>query len=353
MSQTVNLDTKYSKKIDQAFTIASLLKGRLSAENEFVGARTVRIHNINTVPLNDYNRGASANRYGEPAEVGDTVQELTMTQDKSFSGVIDKGNNMDQSINKAGKFLGVQMSEEVIPAYDKYCFSRLCMLAGKIVGSADAVSGTNVIKRMSAARKWMPDSKVPLKGRTWYVRSDVFTALVECDQFKNLEKLGTKAVAQGQVGELFGAPVVEVPEDYLSAGVNFILLHKRAATAPEKIHDCKTHIDPPGISGNLVEGRFYYDLFVYGHKADGVYVDVTTSSSVTVLAAPTIAAAGGAITAASGATAYYTTDGTDPRYSLTAKAGTAPTGGKGVVVKAYQVKEGAFPSPVATQELTS
>ena len=189
MSQTVNLDTKYSKKIDQAFTIASLLKGRLSAENEFVGARTVRIHNINTVPLNDYNRGASANRYGEPAEVGDTVQELTMTQDKSFSGVIDKGNNMDQSINKAGKFLGVQMSEEVIPAYDKYCFSRLCMLAGKIVGSADAINGTNVIKRMSAARKWMLDSKVPLKGRTWYVRSDVFTALVECDQFKNLEKL--------------------------------------------------------------------------------------------------------------------------------------------------------------------
>lgn len=257
MSQTVNLDTKYSKKIDQAFTIASLLKGRLSAENEFVGARTVRIHNINTVPLNDYNRGASANRYGEPAEVGDTVQELTMTQDKSFSGVIDKGNNMDQSINKAGKFLGVEMSEEVIPAYDKYCFGRLCTLAGKIVGSADAVSGTNVIKRMSAARKWMLDRKVPLKGRTWYVRSDVFTALVECDQFKNLEKLGTKAVAQGQVGELFGAPVVEVPEDYLSAGVNFILLHKRAATAPEKIHDCKTHIDPPGISGNLVEGRFY------------------------------------------------------------------------------------------------
>ena len=49
--------------------------------------------------------------------------------------------------------------------------------------------------------------------------------------------------------------------------MNFILLHKRAATAPEKIHDCKTHIDPPGISGNLVEGRFYYDLFVYGRKA--------------------------------------------------------------------------------------
>ena len=35
------------------------------------------------------------------------------------------------------------------------------------------------------------------------------------DQFKNLEKLGTKAVAQGQVGELFGAPVVEVPDELI------------------------------------------------------------------------------------------------------------------------------------------
>ena len=85
-------------------------------------------------PLNDYNRGASANRYGEPAEVGDTVQELTMTQDKSFSGVIDKGNNMDQSINKAGKFLGVEMSEEVIPAYDKYCFGQFVHAGGQNCG---------------------------------------------------------------------------------------------------------------------------------------------------------------------------------------------------------------------------
>lgn len=353
MSQTINLGVKYAKKIDQAFTIGSLLKGRMSHENEFVGARTVRVHNINTVPLNDYDRGKSGNRYGEPTEVGDTLQELVMSQDKSFSGVIDKGNDLDQSINKAGKFLGVEMSEEVIPAYDRYCFGRLAQLAGRIVGNAKAIDGTNVISRMSAARAYLLNKRVPVKGRTWYVSTALFNALVETDQFKNLDKLGGKAVTQGQVGELFGAPVVEVPEDLMPAGVNFILLHKRAATAPEKIHDTKVHIDPPGISGNLVEGRFYYDLFVYGHKADGVYVDVTTGGGVTVLAAPTIAAAGGAITAETGATVYYTTDGSDPRYSITAQPGTAPAGGKGVVVKAYQRKDGAYPSPVAEQVLTS
>ncbi len=87
-NQTVHLHEKYSKKLDQAFTLGSVVKGRLNKEEEFVGARTVRISNINTVPLGDYNRGATANRYGTPTEVGDTVQELTMSQDKSFSAVI-------------------------------------------------------------------------------------------------------------------------------------------------------------------------------------------------------------------------------------------------------------------------
>lgn len=54
--QTVHLDSKYSKKIDQAFTLGSLVQNRLSRENDFVGAKTVRIHNINTVPLVDYDR---------------------------------------------------------------------------------------------------------------------------------------------------------------------------------------------------------------------------------------------------------------------------------------------------------
>lgn len=352
MSQTVNLDEKYSQKISQAFNIASLIKNRLESDNEFVGARTVRTHSINTVPLVDYLRSGTS-RYGEPTEVGDTVQEMTMSQDKSFSGVIDKGNSVDQSINKAGKFLGVQMSEEVIPAYDKYCLAALASKAGMVVGASEALSKTNVIARLSAARKHLLDHRVPVKGRTWFVTTDVFNALVETDQFKNLDKLGTKAVTQGQVGELFGAPVVEVPADLMPVNVNFILVHKRSATAPEKINDSKVHMDPPGVSGNLCEGRFYYDLFVFGPKADGVYVDVATGAGkATVCAAPAIAATTGVITPASGCTAYYTTDGSDPRYSTSAKAGTTTAAVQDTVVKAYQTKDGAYASSVSTVMIT-
>ncbi len=353
MGETINLATKYAPRINQTFTAKSLLKGRLSNEYSFIGARTVRIYTIKPVPMNSYNRSASANRYGTPTEVGDNVQELTMRKEDSFSATIDKTNEKDRPINMSGKFMAVQMNEEVIPNYDRYCFNELAHQAGMIVGNSAAISASNVIARLSAGRKHLIDHRANLRECTLWVGTEMFNALIDTDQFKNLEKIGSKAIAQGQVGEIFGSPVVEVPADLLPANVNFIWSHKRSATAPAKIWDNKVHVDPPGISGHLCEGLFYYDLFVLAAKADGVYVDVTTGSGKgEVLSAPSIAAATGVITPTGGATVKFTTDGSDPRYSITAQVGTNAGAVAGTIVKAYQYKAGAFPSPVATVEIT-
>lgn len=271
---TVNLATKYSDKIQQKFTQESLVDGRLSNNLSFVGARTVKVTTIGTVPITPYNRTLSANRYGTPEEVGDTVQELTMQKDEAFTGIIDKGNSLDQTINKAGQFMKVQISEAVVPHMDAY---KLGVLAEQgTAGSATAaLTAETIMDRLSAARKAFVDAHVPTTGRTWFVSTEVFNLLVKTDYFKNLQTLGVKAIAKGQVGEIFGAPVIEVPADIMPEGVNFILIHKDAACSPSKIADTKVHIDPPGISGNLVEGRYYYDCFVFDAKKQGVYVDKT------------------------------------------------------------------------------
>ena len=39
-----------------------------------------------------------------------------------------------------------------------------------------------------------------------------------------------------------------------------------------KIYELKIHDDAPGISGSLVEARFYYDAFVLKKKADAIGV---------------------------------------------------------------------------------
>ena len=106
--------------------------------------------------------------------------------------------------------------------------------------------------------------------------------------------------------------VVRVPKSYLPEDVYFLVAHKDAVLMPYKIADAKVHEDPVGVSGALIEGRHYYDAYVLGAKCGGVYalVDEDCRSS-----APTISQ--GKITAFG--KVRYTLDGSDPRYSDSAK----------------------------------
>lgn len=350
----INLHTKYAKKIAEAFVRESLIDGRLNNEYSFSGVRTVKISTPQTVPMNDYQR-SGANRYGTPEEIQDIVQEMTMSQDKSFTATVDKGNNLDQNgIKAAGKMLALQMKERVVPMKDKYTFERLAQLGGKIIGNSTALSKTTVCDRISQGTLAMDDAEVPAEGRTLYVPNSTYLLLKHSEEFLAIDKLGERALAKGQVGEYDNMKVVKVPSGRWPANVNFMIVYRNAATAPSKISETKLHQDPPGISGNLLEGRFYYDVFVIGAKADGIYVEVDTSSGKgAVLAAPTINAGTGAITVASGAACKYTTDGSDPRYSDSAKVGTAAGTGVGTVVRAYAYKDGAYPSAVAQATLTA
>lgn len=343
----INLHTKYDKKIQSRFVRESLLAGVLDNSYSFTGVKTVKISTPITVPMVDYTRSGS-NRYGTPTEMQDVVQELTLTQDKSFSLTIDKGNNADQNgIKEAGKMLSLQIAEQAVPLMDKYGFARLSQMAGRVVGNGTALSKSNVCERITAGTTYMDDAEIPSEGRTLFVPSDTYAKLRLSDEFQKCDGLLDKSLAKGQVGTYDGMRVVKVPTGRWPANVNFIIVHKRAACAPVKLNDTKLHTDPPGISGNLLEGRQYYDLFVFGAKCDGVYVEVNTASGAgTVCATPTLASKALSSTTGS-ATIKYTTDGTDPRYSATAKIyGSALTEAAGTVVRAYAYKDGAFPSEV-------
>ncbi len=351
----VNLHDKYAKQIQTKFTSESLVAGRLSTEYSWAGAKTVKISTPVTVPMVDYNR-TGINRYGTPTEMEDTVQELTLTQDKSFCMTIDKGNNADQSgIKPAGKMLSLQIAERAVPLMDTYVFKTLAEKAGKVVGNSTKLSKTTICERISEGTLHLDDAEVPADNRTLFLSAEAYKLLKHSDEFLGVESLGQKALAKGQVGLYDNMTVVKVVKSRWPANVNFMIVHKNAATAPVKLNDTKLHQDPPGISGNLLEGRQYYDCFVFGAKCDGVYVEVDTSSGAgQIVDTPVIAAATGAITCAtSGATIVFTTDGTDPRYSNTAQTGSAAGTGVGKVVRAYAYKTGMYPSAVSQETLTA
>ena len=276
MAETINLLEKGAKTIATYFYKESLAAGRFSTEYDWAGVKTVVVLTPQTVEMNEYNRTAGSNRYGNPEEMKDTKQDLTLTQDRSFALVIDKGNNADQGgLKAAGKMLRLQLAERAIPEMDKYIFKTLKEKAGTQVVAASAPTSADVCERISAGTEALDDAEVPQDGRTLFVPASTYTALKLSNKLDSLEKVGTKALVKGQVGEYDGMTVIKVPKGRWPEGTHFIIAYKNSVTAPVKLNETKLHQDPPGISGNLLEGRQYYDCFVLDAKKEGVYAEAT------------------------------------------------------------------------------
>ncbi|MEA4912179.1 MAG: P22 phage major capsid protein family protein [Oscillospiraceae bacterium] len=353
----INHNIRIADRIQPYYKSESILSGRLSEDFSFSGAKTVKVLTPLTVEMNDYTRSGSA-RYGTPAEMQDIVQELTLTQDRSFTMTVDKGNLDDGSfLKEAYKMLALQIREKAIPEMEKYVLRGLARQAGTVVGSATAASASNICDLISAGTQHLDDCEVPQTDRTLFMSAAAYKLLKHSTEFLAVESIAREAIKKGIVGRYDGMEVVKVPSGRWPAHVNFMIVHKEAAIAPVKLDETNIHENPPGISGQLIEGRQYYDVFVFGVKSDGVYAHIDTGSGKgTVAANPTITAAGGAIACTtSGATVKYTTDGSDPRYSPTAKTGTqSDVTAAGTVVNAYAYKaaDGVYASAVVTATLT-
>lgn len=344
----INLFTLHSDMTQSAFTRESLVAGRLCNDYEFSGAKTVKILTPITVPMNNYQR-SGANRYGNPTEMQDIIQELTLTQDRSFALTIDRGNDADQGYAKnAGKMLMLQIAERAVPEFDSYVFNKLANKAGFIVGNSTAMTKSDICERISEAGAKLDDMEVPAYDRMLFVSTQGYKMLKHSDEFMAVQELGKDALAKGVVGSYDNMEVIKVPATRWPANVNFMIVHKNAATAPVKLSETKLHKDPPGISGHLLEGREYYDCFVFAPRAWGVYAEIDTSAGKgSVCATPAISAAGAISCSTDGVTVFYTTDGSDPRYSATAVQGTSAPATAGTTVKAYAHKAGSFDSAVA------
>lgn len=269
----INLVTKHAKQLMTVYTKASVIGNSLSNEYDFTGAKTVIIHTPTTVPMNNYTRSGT-NRYGTPVEMEDTTQELTMSQDKSFALTVDKGNNADQlNMKAAGRMVKLQLAERAVPERDKYVLGQLAANAGGTNSVTSALSKTTICDRISSGTQALDEAEVPEEGRTLWITPEGYKFLKHSEEFMAVERIAGKAIEKGVVGTYDNMTVKKVPASRMPEGVNFIIAHRDAATAPVKLHEINIHKDPPGINGHLMEGREYYDCFVFESRNKGVYVD--------------------------------------------------------------------------------
>ena len=268
----VNYADKFDSKVDERFTREALSTGILNKDFDFTGVDTVKVYSVPTSGMNDY-KTTGQNRYGEAEELGNTVQTMILKKDRSFTFTIDKKSEQDTTgVMEAGKALGRQVSEVIIPEVDTYRFATIVAGATPEHIKTAAITKANAYESVLDAQVALTDAFVPVAGRVLHV-SPKFYKLIKLDPtFVKNSDLGQQITLKGQVGEIDGLPVVLTPTSRLPENVEFIVAHAIATTSPVKLEDYKVHDNPPGINGKLVEGRIRYDAFVLDNKKKAIYV---------------------------------------------------------------------------------
>ena len=354
----VNLAAKYERQFDEAFKPASYFEGKVNPRYKFDGAKTVRIYSPVTTELVDYQRSGAA-RYGTAAEMDTVIQELTLTQDKGFAKTLDRGNFDDSMMSiSAGAWMNEQIRGVVTPATEKYALAKWVNEAGKVAAVDAKPTKSTIVAALAEGIQHLTDSFVPEDDRYIYLPAEMFKLLKLSSEFNAIDKLAERAFSKGVIGEFMGAKVVVLPTSYFPENCYAMLARKDSLLLPRKIASYKTHSNPPGIDGWLMEGRVYYDAFVLANKSSGVWTLVLASKKQ---ATPAISESAGSITitSANAAQIKYTVDGGDPRFDAkaavySAAISAASLGAGSHVIKAVALGGSATPftSDVAETTIT-
>lgn len=326
----INLTDKYEKQVAERWFKKSFTAAMSGNEYTFDGVKSIKVFSIDVAPLQNYSKsvnGFNGSRYGTPKDLTDTLVEYTMKGDKSFTYIIDRGDEVNQfNIKKANRSLQRQLDEVVHPYMDRYNLATWNKKGeGRV--AVDMTSGSTAWEGLIDAQQKMDNALVPESGRCLTVGTQLYKKLLLNDQFVYTDKLANEKFIKGQIGELAGLPVIKIPDSYLPKGVLGMITQKAALLAPNKLADYKIHTDPPGINGDLVEGRFMHDAFVISSKRKCVislydktngagnvmkgYVSFKANSTTHIEcndAIDTFSGTGNAVY-------HYTVDGSDPKLS--------------------------------------
>lgn len=244
-----NLAIKYSDKVDERFKVASVTESAVNQDYSWTGVKTVQVYSVDTVALGDYTRSGS-DRYGTPSELGTSLQELALSEDKSFTFTIDRGNHTEEMmVTEAGKALRREIDEIVVPYIDEYRLAVMDTAAqanSAWAATTAATSASNAYKIVLELNELLDDGKAPREGRKLFVKPAVYKFLKLDDSFLLASELGQKVKFNGQVGEIDGNAVIRVPSSYFPTNTDIILTHPVATVGPRKLEDYKTHDNPPG-----------------------------------------------------------------------------------------------------------
>ena len=272
--KSISLVTKFEPYVDEIFTTESKIGLLTNKDFSWKGAKTIKIYKISTANMNDYNRDNSIignSRYGTIQTLDATTEEMTLKKDRSFTFEIDKL-DIDETLStlSSASALSRQIREVCVPEIDKYIYGVMLENAGNIV-EPTSLNATNIYEKIIDANSTLDDAEVPENNRVLIVTPQTYLLLKKSKDIILNTNIGNELRLKGVIGILDGMNVVKVPQNRFPSDFGFLIAHPVATVTAVKLNDFKIHKDPPGISGDLVEGRLVYDAFVLENKKKAIF----------------------------------------------------------------------------------
>ena len=195
----INYATKYATKVAERFHLKSITDDDCGKEYSFLSpnSRTIRISSVDVVPETQYTRTGST-RFGPIYDLGDTLQEMTCTQQPAFSFTIDRLDGTDQAIKKsAGKALRRQLDEVTIPGIDKYRIKKWATNGNIVIKHQEAPTKQNIGELIIDLNGKMTDALVPLDDRTLYIATEYYKLLKLNPDWLGVDTLGRETLRNG------------------------------------------------------------------------------------------------------------------------------------------------------------
>lgn len=230
---------------------------------DFNGKNSVTIYNVDTVAENDYVR-SGAWRYGALVELGTGTQTFTLSQDKSATWTIDRGNLEDSMMaQEVAKSVKRQVREVAVPAVDIYTLATASAFAvANSQGATAAFTGSNNYTTLQTQKAALVDALVPTENIHVFMSQTTFNSLHNDANFKVASDGAYKDVKTGVINQVDGMNIHVVPSSYMPTNVGYLFIADNVLVRPTKFDSVRTHENPPGIDGWLVEYRRYYDVFI-------------------------------------------------------------------------------------------
>ncbi len=271
----IDLVTQYLPYVDELFTTESKKSLLTNEDLSWNGAHTVKVYKIGTAQMEDYGRSGPGegnwSRYGAVQGLDATTEEFTLKKDRSFTFAVDKL-DVDETGDQlaSATALARQIREVVIPEVDTYVYGVMIAGAGH-KPAAVTLTKDNIYDEIIKASNALDNAEVPESKRVIMVTPDVYLLMKRCKDITMETDIGNDMRLKGVISNLDGCNVIKVPSNRFPEDFGFMMAHPVATVAPTKLEDYKIHPDPPGISGDLVEGRICYDAFVLENKAKAIY----------------------------------------------------------------------------------